>query len=212
MRAAVFLAVGLTIFPYSAVPAGNPPGGKMTEEELLFLAVPVVVTASRKEQPVSETPAAVFVITAEEIRRSGMTTLPELLRLAPGLDVAQIGGNMWAVSSRGFNDRFANKLLVMIDGRSVYTTTFSGVNWDVQNAALEDVERIEVIRGPGGTMWGANAVNGVINVITKNAKDTQGGRVTAGLGNIEQANGAFRYGDRVGDLTYFREAAEVIRP
>src|SRR5688572_533811 len=128
-----------------------------------------VTSVSRKAQKLADTAAAVFVITQEDIRRSGATSIPEILRIVPGLDVARINGNVWAISARGFNGQFANKLLVMIDGRSVYTPHLSGVHWDVQDTLLEDVERIEVIRGPGGTLWGANAVNGIINIIAKHA-------------------------------------------
>jgi iron complex outermembrane receptor protein len=123
------------------------------------------------------------VINQEDIRRSGATNIPDLLRMAPGVDVAQIDANTWAISIRGFNDRYANKVLVLIDGRTVYTPTTSGVYWDQLDVPLEDIDRIEVIRGPGGTVWGANAVNGVINIITKSAKDTQGGVVSAGAGS-----------------------------
>ena len=122
------------------------------------------------------------MITQEDIRRSGMMNIPDLLRMAPGVDVARLDSNTWAISIRGFNDRYSNKVLVLIDGRSVYSEMFSGVFWDQQNVPLEDIDRIEVIRGPGGTVWGANAVNGVINIITKSSKDTQGGLVTAADG------------------------------
>ena len=128
----------------------------------------------RKQSTVGRSAAAVFVITNEMIRRSGVTTIPEALRMAPGLDVAQVNSNTWAISSRGFNWTYGNKMLVLIDGRTVYNHDSSGMYWDVQDVVLEDVDRIEVIRGPGGTLWGANAMNGVINIITKNSKDTQG--------------------------------------
>ncbi len=131
-----------------------------------------VTSVSKKAQTLPDSAAAVFVITQEDIRQSGVTSIPEALRMAPGIEVARIDTNKWAISSRGFNSRFANKLLVMIDGRTVYTPAFSGVYWDVQDTLLEDIERIEVIRGPGAALWGANAVNGVINIITKNAIDT----------------------------------------
>jgi iron complex outermembrane recepter protein len=141
-----------------------------------------VTSVSKKEQKMSQVAAAIFVITQEEIRRSGATNIPDLLRMVPGLDVAQISASTWAISARGFNSEFANKLLVLLDGRAVYTPLFGGVYWDTQDVPLEDIERIEVIRGTGGTVWGANAVNGVINVITKSAADTQGGLITAGGG------------------------------
>lgn len=129
-----------------------------------------VSSVSRQESTVGRSPAAVFVITNEMIRRSGAKEIPEVLHMVPGVDVAKIDSNKWAVSVRGFNGRFTNALLVRIDGRDVYTPLFGGTFWDVQDVLLEDVERIEVIRGPGATVWGANAVNGVINIITKNAK------------------------------------------
>ncbi|MBI2481195.1 MAG: TonB-dependent receptor, partial [Planctomycetia bacterium] len=159
----------------------------------------VVTSVSRQESTVGRSPAAVFVITNEMILRSGARSIPEALRLAPGLHVAKINGSAWAISSRGFNDRFANKLLVQIDGRTVYTPLFAGVYWDVQDALLEDVARIEVIRGPGATIWGANAVNGVINVITKQAKDTVGVYGQAGGGTEEAGFAGARIGGSAAD-------------
>ena len=140
-------------------------------EELMDIEI---TSVSKKEERLFDTAAAVYVLTNEDIRRSGATSIPEALRMVPGLQVAQINAHSWAISSRGFNNEFANKLLVMIDGRSVYSPLFAGVFWDVQHVMLEDVERIEVIRGPGGTLWGANAVNGIINIITKDSSETQG--------------------------------------
>ncbi len=163
-----------------------------------------VTTVSRTPQKVSESAAAIFVITQDDIRRSGFTSLADTLRLAPGMDVAQISGHQWAVSARGFNDQFSNKLLVMIDGRSIYTPLFAGVYWDYENLMLEDIERIEVIRGPGATLWGANAVNGVINVITKNSADTQGGLLTTSGGSAEIASEALRYGGKLGASGTYR--------
>lgn len=157
----------------------------------------VVSTVERKTSTVGKTPAAVFVITGEMIRRSGARSIPEALRMAPGVQVARIDGNKWAVSIRGFNGRFANKLLVQIDGRSVYNPLFGGVYWDVQNVLLEDVQRLEVIRGPGGTVWGANAVNGVINIVTKSARDTRGTFAEVGGGNIEGGYSSVRVGRAV---------------
>ena len=153
-----------------------------------------VSTVSRTESTVGKSPAAVFVITNEMIRRSGATCIPEVLRMVPGLDVARVDSHTWMITSRGFSERFANKLLVLIDGRSVYTPLFSGVYWDSQDTVLEDIERIEVIRGPGATIWGANAVNGVINVITKRASETQGVLVRSGGGNHDRMVNAARYG------------------
>ena len=142
-----------------------------------------VSTVSRTESTVGHSAAAVYVLTNEMIRRSGARSVPEALRLVPGVQVARINASTWAISIRGFNERFANKLLVQIDGRTVYTPLFGGVFWDVQDVLLEDVERIEIIRGPGATVWGANAVNGVINIITKRADDTQGLFAEGGGGN-----------------------------
>ena len=165
----------------------------------------IPVTSVTKEQStVGRSAAAVFVITNEMIRRSGATCIPEALRMAPGMDVARINSNTWAISSRGFNSPNANKLLVLIDGRAVYSPVFSGVYWDVQDVVLEDIERIEVIRGPGGTLWGANAVNGVINIITKPSGDTQGAYVQLGGGTVERSNETVRYGGQIGEDSYYR--------
>jgi iron complex outermembrane recepter protein len=163
-----------------------------------------VTSVSRKGEKLSETAAAVFVITQDDIRRSGATSIPEILRIVPGLDVARVNGNVWAISARGSNGQFANKLLVMIDGRSVYTPLFSGVFWDVQDTLLEDVDRIEVIRGPGGTLWGANAVNGIINIITKHAIETQGSLVSAGGGAEAGTSASARYGGAFGHNGFYR--------
>ncbi len=153
-----------------------------------------VVTVSKKKESVFNTAAAVFVVTQESIRRSGATSIPEALRYVPGLQVAQSASHTWEITSRGFNGQYANKLLVLIDGRSVYTPLFSGVFWELQDTMIEDIERIEVIRGPGAAMWGANAVNGVINVITKKAEDTQGNLIVAGAGNQERGFAGLRHG------------------
>jgi iron complex outermembrane receptor protein len=163
-----------------------------------------VTTVSKRAQPISQAPAAVTVITSEDIRRSGMTNVPDLLRMVPGLHVANIDASTWAITARGFNSQFANKLLVMIDGRSVYTPLFSGVYWDVQDLLLEDIERIEVVRGPGGTLWGANAVNGVINIITKDAAQTQGLLATGLGGNVDRAQAGVRYGGAISDSAHYR--------
>jgi iron complex outermembrane receptor protein len=160
-----------------------------------------VTSASRKEQRVADVAAAVFVITHDDIRRSGMTTIPDLLRLAPGVEVAQINSNKWAVSVRGFNALFANKLLVLVDGRSIYNRIFSGVLWDTEDLMLDDIDRIEVIRGPGAALWGANAVNAVINIVTKAAPETQGALVHVDAGRFGE-QGAVRYGGTVGAATY----------
>ena len=163
-----------------------------------------ITSASKRSQPIGEAAAAVHVITNEDIRRSGATSIPEALRLAPGLHVARIDSARWAITARGFNGQFANKLLVLIDGRTVYTHLFSGVYWDVQDVVLEDVDRIEVVRGPGGTLWGANAVNGVINIITKKASETQGLLASGGGGSLERAFGTARYGAALGENAHLR--------
>ncbi|BCG64002.1 MAG: iron complex outermembrane recepter protein [Methyloprofundus sp.] len=179
------------------------------QDELLDLSVEdllnvEVISVSKKAKSLNDSPAAIFVISQNDIQRIGATSIPEALRLAPGIDVARIDANKWAVSARGFNGRFANKLLVLIDGRNAYTRAFAGVYWENQDVMLEDVERIEVIRGPGATLWGANAVNGVINIITKHSADTQGGLLVAGAGNQEQGFGAFRYGGELNKNTTAR--------
>lgn len=146
-----------------------------------------VTSVSRKSERIFDTASAVYALTQEDIRRSGLTSVPELLRMVPGLQVCHIDGNKWAISTRGFVERFAKMMLVLIDGRSVYTPLFSGVYWDAQDVPMEDIDRIEVIRGPGAAVWGANAVNGVINIITKRATDTGGGLVSVIQGGQENS-------------------------
>jgi len=183
----------------------NDPGSNSDEYSQLSLEqlVNLVVTSpSKKEERYSQVAAALYVITADDIRRSGKTTIPELLRMVPGLTVAQIDSNNWAVSARGFTGVFANKLLVLLDGRSVYTPLYGGVFWNEVDTLLQDIERIEVIRGPGATLYGANAVNGVINIITKNTKDTQGVLASTGGGSEERFFADTRYGETVGDTSY----------
>ncbi len=172
----------------------------MSLEDLMNVTV---TSAAKREQNLVDAAAAITVLTQEDIRRSGATSIPEALRLVPGLNVARINSSRWAISARGYNGQFANKMLVLIDGRVVYTPLFGGVYWDVQDTMLEDIDRIEVIRGPGGTLWGANAVNGVINITTKSAKDTEGVLVTGIAGNQEYI-GEGRVGVKVGDHTGFR--------
>ena len=163
-----------------------------------------ITSVSGNEQNLARVAAAVYVIDQEAIHRSGMTSVADLLRLVPGLTVARLNGSQWAVASRGFNSRFANKLLVLIDGRSVYSPLFAGVNWDMSMPILDDIERIEVIRGPGASVWGANAVAGVINIITKSAKDIPGGSFTAGAGTTERAFGQVRFNGKVSDDISYR--------
>lgn len=176
----------------------------LANESLQDLMNVEVTSVSKKEQKLSRTASAIFVITAEDIRRSGATNIPDLLRMVPGLDVAQINGSTWAISARGFNSQFSNKLLVMIDGRVVYTSTFAGVFWDTMDLPLEDIERIEVIRGPGGAVWGVNAVNGVISIFTKKASETKGGLATAEGGNLQQGAGLLQYGGSLAKGTDYR--------
>lgn len=158
-----------------------------------------VTSVSKRDQIASEVSAALFVLNQDDIHRSGATSIPELLRLVPGLHVAQIDTSRWAISARGSNSLFANRLLVLIDGRSVYSPLFSGVYWDAQDTRLEDIERIEVIRGPGASVWGANAVNGVINIITKSALETIGSEIVGGVGSEENGMVNMRYGERISD-------------
>ncbi|MFQ5353142.1 MAG: TonB-dependent receptor plug domain-containing protein, partial [Candidatus Binatia bacterium] len=174
-------------------------------EELMAIEV---YSVAKRVRSLGDSAAAAYVLTNEDIRRSGATSIAEALRLVPGVQVARIDSNKWAITVRGFNERFANKLLVLIDGRSVYTPLFAGVYWDQQDTLLEDVDRIEVIRGPGGTLWGANAVNGVINIITKDAGDTQGGLVAGGMGTEENSFAGFRHGGRLGERAHYRVYAK----
>jgi iron complex outermembrane recepter protein len=163
-----------------------------------------VTSVSRQPSTVGKSPAAVYVITQEMIRRSGANNIPDVLRLVPGIEVARIDANKWAITSRGFNNLYAKHLLVQIDGRAVYNQMFSGVIWNMQDVVLQDVERIEVIRGPGATVWGANAVNGVINIITKRASDTQGLLAHGGTGTEERGFSTFRYGGQTGEDLHWR--------
>lgn len=170
-------------------------------EELMNVKV---TTVSRTPQKLTEVASAVFVITQDDIRRSGATSIPEALRMAPGVQVERIGTDKWAISIRGFNGLFSNKLQVLMDGRSVYTPLFSGTMWEQQDTLMEDIERIEVIRGPAASVWGANAMNGVINIITKKAADTQGSLLSAGGGSFEQGFMGARYGGKINEDTPFR--------
>ena len=170
-------------------------------EELMNVEVSLV---SRKPEKLIRATAAIYALTQEDLRGSGARSIPEALRLVPGVQVGRMDANKWALSARGFSDIFANKLLVLIDGRSIYNPQFSGVFWESRDVVLEDVERIEVIRGPGGTLWGANAVNGVINVATRSARDTQGWLLQAGGGSQERAFGTLRYGGSLGETAWFR--------
>jgi len=170
-------------------------------EELMQVQV---YSVSKQPEKSFTAPSAIHVITNDDIRRSGVTSLPEALRLAPGVQVSRIDGNKWAISIRGFAGRFSNKLLVLQDGRTLYNPMFSGVYWNVQEIMLEDIEQIEVIRGPGSTLWGANAVNGVISITTRHARDTQGGVITAAGGTWERAATGIRYGIKSGENGFVR--------
>ncbi|HEU4470963.1 MAG TPA: TonB-dependent receptor [Flavisolibacter sp.] len=190
----------------AALGAGAQPGlspreiKKLSVEELMNLEVTLV---SRIPERLNEAASAIQVITNEDIRRSGATNVAEALRLAPNLQVAQYSASVWIISARGFNNIFSNKLLVMIDGRTVYTPLYAGVLWEQQNVLLEDIDRIEVISGPGGTLWGANAVNGVINIVTRHSAQTQGLYASIGAGDFLRETAALRYGGKAGDkLTY----------
>lgn len=163
-----------------------------------------VTSVSRHSEPLSGAAAAIYVVTEEDIRRQGFTTIADSLRYVPGMQVAQINSHSWAITSRGFNNEYANKLLVQMDGRSIYTPLFAGVYWDVQDTILEDLQQIEVIRGPGAALWGANAVNGVINITSKMAQDTQGWLVSGGGGTEERGFAGARYGGKFGEQGAFR--------
>lgn len=207
MRIVVAAFAFVTVVPSAghAEPVGELK--KLSIEELLDLKV---TSVSKQSERLAEAPSSIFVITSDVIRRSGVTSLPEALRLAPNLRVARIDASQYAISARGFNNAVGNKLLVLIDGRTVYTPIFSGVFWDQQDVMLEDVERIEVISGPGATLWGANAVNGVINVISRSAADTQRGLVLL-RGGDQERSAAFRYGGAVGESGHFRIYAKGAR-
>jgi len=177
----------------------------LSPEQLLNATV---ISATKTNETVEKTPAAVYVITAEDIARSGVTSIPDALRMAPGVDVAQGPSGGWAINIRGFNKGLADQLLVMIDGRTIYNPLFAGTYWELQNLPLEDIERIEVIRGPGGTLWGANAVNGVINIITKKAQDTQGKMIRTEAGTLQQDNILGQVGEKTSDNSYYRVYAQ----
>jgi iron complex outermembrane receptor protein len=198
-RSVLFGLFALAAIPSSGFAQAQVPNlSQASIEDLMNIEV---TTAARKEQRAADVAAAIFVITRDDIRRSGMTTIPDLLRMVPGVQVAQINSNKWAVSVRGFNGLYTNKLLVLVDGRSIYNRLFSGVLWDAEDPMLDDIERIEVIRGPGAAMWGANAMNGVINIVTRAAADTGGGLVRADAGRFGEQL-AVRYGGQLGTARY----------
>ncbi len=189
----------LQLFCEAPQPSGSTQLKQLTLEQLGDLHV---VTASKAPQQVLRTPAAVYVITQDDIQRSGAKSLPDILRLAPGVEVAQIDSSTFSVGIRGFGSRLARSVLVLIDGRSVYTPLFAGVYWEMQDTLLQDIDRIEVIRGPGATLWGSNAVNGVINIITKDAHETQGTSVEVGGGSVDQGFLSARYGGQWNGVSY----------
>ena len=173
----------------------------MSMEELMSVKV---TTVSKKEERLSDAAAAVTAITQEDIRRSGVTTIPDALRLAPGVNVGRVDAHEWAVAVRGLNDTFTSSLLTLIDGRTIYTPLFAGTFWQANDVLLENIDRIEVIRGPGSTVWGANAFNGVVNVVTKPAAETQGLLVTEGNGSQQTVAAGLQYGGKLSDQTFYR--------
>ncbi len=183
----------------------------LTTMSLEELAQTKVTTVSKTEEPRFQTPAAIHVVTAEDIERSGATSIPEALRLSPGVHVARIDSDQWAVGIRGFTSRLARSQLAIMDGRTLYNPLFAGTYWEAQDTLLEDVERIEIVRGPGGTLWGANAVNGIVNIVTRDTADTHGGFVSAGGGNEEQAFVRARYGGAIADKGSYRVYGKYFR-
>ena len=200
MTQLAYMIIILGLLFVSPAYADNVDWGKLSLDQLSNVEV---TSVSKKTERAFDAAAAVYVITKEDIRRSGARSIPEALRLAPGVQVARSSANQWAIAIRGFNDQFSNKLLVLIDGRSVYTPLFSGVYWDEQDTMIEDVKQIEVIRGPGAALWGSNAVSGVINIITEDAANTQGKFVTATIGNNNKEGGS-RVGGKIGDDAFYR--------
>lgn len=204
-RAATLMALclaGIALPAHAQDPV--PPPRDLASLDIDELAQIRVTSAGRKPESISDATSAISVLTQEDIRRSGATSLPEALRLIPGLQVARVGGRDWAVSARGFNEESSNKLLVLIDGRTVYSTIFAGVNWETITVPLGSIDRIEVIRGPGGTLWGANAMNGVINIITLPAQNSPGTRLAAGAGTWDRVFGSAQYGGDLGENTAIR--------
>jgi iron complex outermembrane receptor protein len=204
-----FPLVVLGCFPFVVTADINQTSPDLTDLSFDELMQVNITSVSKKSEKLSEASAAVYVVTRNEIRRSGATSIPEALRLVPGVDVAQIDPNKWAIGIRGFNGRFSNKLLVMIDGRSVYTPTFSGVYWENQDYPMNDIERIEVIRGPGATLWGANAVNGIINIITRDTNQTQSTVVSFASGNELKGLAELRYGAEISNEASYRIYAKA---
>jgi iron complex outermembrane recepter protein len=201
---AIALVGALAMPAAAAAEPPSPQGAALRELSLEQLGSLEVTTVSKQPAEVWRSAAAIFVLTQEDIRRSGATILPEVLRLVPGVQVSRLDSDHWAIGIRGLTEAFSKSLLLLIDGRSVYTPLFGGVFWDVQDTLVEDIERIEVIRGPGGTIWGANAVNGVINVITRNSRDTVGTLASVGGGNVDRGRVGVRFGGAHGDALHYR--------
>lgn len=200
--------IGLFIFVQCSALCAQDSTLALMDFSLQELSELQITIASKKEEKLLQTAAAVYVMTRDEIMRTGATNIPEVLRYIPGFQVASIDANKWAISTRGFIGRFSNKLLVLIDGRTVYTPIFSGVFWSMQDIVLEDIDRIEVIRGPGATLWGANAVNGIINIVTRHASETQGGLIAAYAGSEEKTSAVLRYGGKFSDNNFVRGFAK----
>ena len=203
----LLVLAGLVDHSFAAPQGGQANGEPLNQLSLAELGNVEVTTTSKEPEQIWKTPAAIYLLTRDDIRRSGATSIPEVLRLVPGVEVARINSNVWSVGIRGFGSSFSKSVLVLIDGRSVYTPLFAGVDWEMQNVLLEDIERIEVIRGPGGTIWGSNAVNGVINIISQNAKDTHGSYASTSSGNVSQSESGVRYGTRHGNNLDYRAYA-----
>ena len=208
LPAAIFLVAFFLFSLLRPAPVRAEQPDDLTTKSIEDLMNIQVTSVSKKEEKLARTAAAIYVITQNDIHNSGATNIPDLLRMVPGIYVAQINANTWAITARGFNDRFSNELLVLLDGRSVYSPATGGVFWDVLDIPLEDIERIEVIRGPGGSIWGANAVNGVVNIISKDAAETHGTMLVAGSGTVEPAFSTVQYGGGAGDATDYRVFAK----
>jgi iron complex outermembrane recepter protein len=207
VRQRLLILAEIGILAISSLPAHAAEIQDLTQKSLEDLMSIEVTSVSKREQKTSQAAAAIFVISRDDIRRSGALSIPDLLRMVPGLDVAQIDSGNWAISARGFNGQYSNKLLVLIDGRTVYSPLFAGVFWDSQNVPLDIIERIEVIRGPGSAVWGSNAVNGVINIITRSAGDTQGGHIIVGAGNDSVGPESISYGGKARAVGDYRVSA-----
>src|SRR6202167_516602 len=201
---ALTFSLSLASCPAESSDADQQSSNPLKELTLEQLVNVEITTVSKEPEQVWKAAAAVFVLTSEDIRRSGATSIPEVLRLVPGVEVARIDSDQWAVGIRGTETNFSKGVLVLIDGRSVYTPLYAGVYWDVQDVVLEDIDRIEVIRGPGATIWGPNSADGVINIITKKASETQGVLASALGGNVDRFISEARYGGSFGDGVSYR--------